>query len=152
MIAGVVVIRRLVSKCLIQFMFLLMPAYLPPYLGTLSMGGIGRAFNILHCHTATLPYCYRLTYLYTATHTSDKTHRHLHDIQQNKQKRQAKRQARHGMAWHRRGDNELNSWDFSFFKSAICFHYLTYLCAGNDRVSSYTPMCLRREQPRMPCT
>lgn len=27
-IAGVVVIRRLVSKCLIQFMFLLMPAYL----------------------------------------------------------------------------------------------------------------------------
>lgn len=54
-IAGVVAIRRLVSKCLIQLMFLLMPAYLPPYLGTLSMGGIGRAFNILHCHTATLP-------------------------------------------------------------------------------------------------
>lgn len=52
-IAGVVVIRRLVSKCLIQFMFLLMPAYLPPYLGTLSMGGIGRAFNIC---TATLPH------------------------------------------------------------------------------------------------
>lgn len=105
-IAGVVVIRRLVSKCLIQFMFLLMPAYLPPYLGTLSMGGIGRAFNILHCHTATLggtklPNCYRLTYLYTATHTkvTKRTHHtHLHNTQQNKQKRQAKRQERHGMA------------------------------------------------------
>lgn len=109
-IAGVVVIRRLVSKCLIQFMFLLMPAYLPPYLGTLSMGGIGRAFNILHCHTAPLPHylpnlpnCYRLTYLYTATHTkvtkhTHHTHTHLHNIQQNKQKGQAKRQARHGMA------------------------------------------------------
>lgn len=108
-IAGVVAIRRLVSKCLIQFMFLLMPAYLPPYLGTLSMGGIGRAFNMLHCHTATLPTlpnCYRLTYLYTATHTKVTKHTHhtshthslLHNIQQDKQKGQAKRQARHGMA------------------------------------------------------
>lgn len=86
-IAGVVVIRRLVSKCLIQFMFLLMPAYLPPYLGTLSMGGIGRAFNILHC-TATLPHylpnCYRLTYLHTATHTKVTKHQvhitHTHTL------------------------------------------------------------------------
>lgn len=97
-IAGVVVIRRLVSKCLIQFMFLLMPAYLPPYLGTLSMGGIGRAFNLLHCHIATLPTLLLSAHLpvHSHTHKSDKTHTshthtHLHNIQPNKQKGQAKR-------------------------------------------------------------
>lgn len=109
------------------------------------MGGIGRAFNILHCHTATLPTlpnCYRLTYLYTATHTkvtkhTHHTHTHTYIIY-NKTSKKDKQKDKQGMAWHDTGDNDLNSWDFSFSKSAICFHHLTYLCAGNDRVSSYT--------------
>lgn len=118
-IAGVVVIRRLVSKCLIQFMFLLMPAYLPPYLGTLSMGGIGRAFNILHCHTATLPH----PYLHSHTHKSDKTytsHTHTYIIY-NKTSKKDKQKDKQGMAWHRRGDNELNSWDSSFSNRQFAF-------------------------------
>lgn len=87
------------------------------------MGGIGRAFDILHCHTATLPNCYRLTYLHTATHTKVTKHtHHTHTyIIYNRTSKKDKQKDKQGMSWHDTGDNDLNFWDFSFSNRQIAF-------------------------------
>lgn len=91
------------------------------------MGGIGRAFNLLHCHIATLPTLLLSAHLpvHSHTHKSDKTHTshtHTHTyIIYNQTSKKDKQKDKQGMAWHDRSGNELNSCDFSFSNRQFAF-------------------------------